>query len=237
MSRQLATNLYEHPEENPKLLIVQCDFDGTITMSNLGTAIKEAFGPENWKELEAEYEAGNLTAEQNNIRHFGLIDATQDDIEEFVKGDVVVRFMFDEFVHHCHGVGIRLVIVSSGLRAYIDTILDMLMFEHMDVHAAQAEFTPDGIQLSYVGPDGNTLEAGFKAAWTNHFKSEGHTVIYVGDGRSDLEAARQADHVIATRSLAEEMTRLGLPFHPFDNFEEVGVRVEEIRAELDAESS
>ena len=30
------------------MLIVQCDFDGTVTMGNVGTAIKEAFGPDNW---------------------------------------------------------------------------------------------------------------------------------------------------------------------------------------------
>jgi len=82
------------------LLIVQCDFDGTITTSNIGDAIKEAFGPEGWTDLEAEYQAGNLTAEQNTIRQFAMIDAAQEDIEELVKGEVVMRFMFDEFVHH-----------------------------------------------------------------------------------------------------------------------------------------
>ena len=59
------------------MLIIQCDFDGTVTMSNLSTAIKEAFGPDNWANMEAEYQAGNLTAEQNTIQQFGLIDASQ----------------------------------------------------------------------------------------------------------------------------------------------------------------
>ncbi|MCH7801910.1 MAG: MtnX-like HAD-IB family phosphatase [Chloroflexi bacterium] len=213
------------------MLIVQCDFDGTITMSNLGTAIKELFGPDNWLELEAEYESGKLTAEQNTIRHFSLIDATQDDIVEFVKGEVVVRFSFDEFVAHCEGIGVRLAVVSGGIHAYVDPILEMLVFQDIEVHAADAEFTSDGIEVTYTGPDGENLEADFKETWTRHFKAEGHTVVYVGDGRSDLEAAKRADHVIARAGLAEEMERLGLPFHPFDTFEDVGERVEEIRAE------
>ena len=41
-----------------------------------------------------------------------------------------------------------------------------------------------------------------------------------------------AEEGIATYDLAEEMTRLGLPFQPFENFEHVGERVGEIRAEL-----
>jgi hypothetical protein len=32
------------------------------------------------------------------------------------------------------------------------------------------------------------------------------------------------------------MTRLELPFHPFENFEHVGERVEEIRMELEGKS-
>ena len=223
-------------EEHAELLIVQSDFDGTITTSNIGDAIKEAFGPEGWTDLEAEYQAGNLTAEQNTIRQFAMIDAAQEDIEELVKGEVVMRFMFDEFVHHCHGVGIRLDVVSSGLHTYIDAILNMLLFDHIQVHAGQSEFTSEGIQVTYTGPDGQNLDSGFKAAWTDQFKSEGRTVVYVGNGRSDLEAAKRADHVIATSGLAEEMTRLGLPFHPFENFEHVGERVEEIRAELGGEN-
>jgi len=223
-------------EEHAELLIVQSDFDGTITTSNIDDAIKEAFGPEGWTDLEAEYQAGNLTAEQNMIRQFSMIDAAQEDIEELVKGEVVMRFMFDEFVHHCHGVGIRFDVVSSGLHTYIDAILNMLLFDHIQVHAGQSEFTSEGIQVTYTGPDGQNLDSGFKAAWTDQFKSEGRTVVYVGDGRSDLEAAKRADHVIATSGLAEEMTRLGLPFHPFENFEHVGERVEEIRAELGGEN-
>jgi len=201
-------------------------------MDNLGTAIKEAFGPDNWQELEAEYESGKLTAEQNTIRQFGLMDATQDDIEEFVKGDVVVRFSFDEFVGHCEGEGIRLAIVSSGIRPYVDAILELVLFQKLEVHAAEAEFTPNGIQVKYIGPSGESLESGFKAAWTDHFKAEGYTVIYVGDGLSDLEAAKKADHVIARSGLATEMERLDLPFKPFDHFEDVGEWVQEIHTNL-----
>ena len=45
------------------------------------------------------------------------------EIEEFVVGDVVVRYAFDDFVDYCRGMGIRLVIVSSGLDLYIRPIM------------------------------------------------------------------------------------------------------------------
>lgn len=214
------------------MLIVQCDFDSTITMGNINTGIKEAFGADNWLEIEAEYDSKQTTAEQNTIHQYGLINASEDEIREFVKGDVVVRFSFDEFVGHCDGEGIRLVIVSTGIKTYIDVILDMLDLTHIEVHAGSADFTEAGINVTYNDPYGNMLGSGLKESWTTHFKDEGHTVIYIGDGPSDEDSAQKADYVIARAELADIMDQRNLPFHRFDNFEDVGERVEEIRQEL-----
>jgi 2-hydroxy-3-keto-5-methylthiopentenyl-1-phosphate phosphatase len=43
----------------------------------------------------------------------------------------------------------------------------------------------------------------------------------VGDGRSDFEAAVEADQVFAHSVLAEECQRQGIPFRPFRDFGDV----------------
>ena len=35
-----------------KLLLVQCDFDDTITVGNVSVAIREALAPEEWRSME-----------------------------------------------------------------------------------------------------------------------------------------------------------------------------------------
>ena len=33
------------------MLVVQCDFDDTVTLGNVSVAIREKFGPQNWIEM------------------------------------------------------------------------------------------------------------------------------------------------------------------------------------------
>ena len=46
-------------------------------------------------------------------------------------------------------------------------------------------------------------------------------MFYVGDGRSDFEAAERADVVFAHSVLAEECQRQQIPFRPFKDFGDV----------------
>ena len=79
------------------MLMIQCDFDDTITDGNVSEIIREAFAPPGWNAMEDEYLEGKLSVEESNIAQFALITADRREIEEYVLGAVVVRFAFDEF--------------------------------------------------------------------------------------------------------------------------------------------
>ncbi len=198
----------------------------------MSVAIREAFNPEDWEEMEQEYVSGKFTVEESNIRQYARLRASRQKIEEFVRGDVVVRYAFDEFADYCHGTGIRLSVVSSGLDFYVNTTIDALDLEGVDVHAARTEFTPEGIRVAYEDPAGALITSGFKDSYVSHFKGLGHTVVYIGDGLSDFGPARLADHVIARNGLADYMERHGLAHDTFETFRDVGKHVERIRSSL-----
>ena len=105
------------------------------------------------------------------------------------------------------------------------------------IHAGHAEFTPNGIRVSYENPAGAPITNAFKDSYVAHFKSQGNTVVFVGDGLSDLGPARLADHVIARDGLADDMERLGLPYSRFETFRDVGEHVERIRKNLEDNDS
>jgi 2,3-diketo-5-methylthio-1-phosphopentane phosphatase len=211
---------------------VQCDFDDTITVGNVSVAIRVAFGPENWQEMESDYHAGNISVEESNIRQFGLVKASRQDIEDFVMGDVVIRYAFDEFVDYCLGEDVRLVVVSSGLDIYVNTTIATLGFDHLEVHSGATRVTPQGLSVSYSDPAGVPITVGFKDSYVSHFKAQGHTVVYIGDGKSDHAPAALADYVIARDGLADHMDSLDAPVLRFENFGDVGKHVEEIRRNL-----
>ncbi len=215
-----------------EMIVVQCDFDDTITVGNVSTAIREMFGPDSWTSMEEEYLSGKYSVEESNIRQFALVKAARQEIVDFVLGDVVIRYGFEEFVGHCRGEGIRLVVVSGGLDLYINPVMAHLGYEDLEVFSAVTHFTADGIRVEYTDPWGNSVIQGFKEAFVRHLKRNGDTVIYIGDGLSDVTPAAEADYVIARSSLQRYLSGKGIPFVGFETFNDVGRHVQEIRERI-----
>ena len=216
------------------MLLVQCDFDDTITVGIVSNAILEAFAEEGWQPKLDEYRAGKLSVERSNIRLFELVKASKQEIEEFVLGEVVVRYGFDEFVDYCQGEGIGLVIVSSGLDLYIRPPMEQMGFGHLEIYSGKASVTPQGVRVEYSDPSGVLITQGFKETYLRHFKNQGHTVIYVGDSHSDIVGATEADYAIARSSLEQHFKETGRPHYGFETFNDVGEHVEEIRSRVGA---
>ena len=213
------------------LLIVQCDFDDTITVGNVSAAIREVFAEPGWRAIEAEEAAGRLSVEQSNIQQFALVKASKDEIEDFVLGEIAIRYAFDQFVDYCNGEGVRLVIVSSGLDLYIGPAMEQLGFD-LERYSGSAEVSPDGVRVTYTDPYGEPVSTGFKESYLRWLKRDGDTLIYIGDGQSDIVPAGEADFVIARSTLAAHRKSAGLESYTFDTFDDVGKHVEEVRQQI-----
>ena len=56
------------------MLIVQCDFDDTITIGNVSTAIRTAFLTDNkWRQVEEKYLSGECSVEESNREQFSMM--------------------------------------------------------------------------------------------------------------------------------------------------------------------
>jgi len=178
-------------------MIIQCDFDGTITSNNLSVLLREQFAQDGWQRINSDYLHGCLSVEQSNKLQFALIKEPKEKLQEFVCSHIDVRPGFLEFTRYCRDARIPLVIVSSGLDFYIDTVLARIGIQNLELHCGQTSFGKDGIVVSYIDPEGNTINEGFKKKYLTWLKKRGGNIIYIGDGLSDLEAARDADYVFA----------------------------------------
>ncbi len=214
---------------NTGKLLVQSDFDDTITVGNVSAMIREEFAPAEWREMEKEFYAGKFTVEQSNVRQFALVRASREEIAEFLADRVQVRDGFVEFVNFCENEGVRFVVVSSGLDLYVEPTMTRLGLGHVEAHYAVTDVTADGVRVAYTGPDGAPLANGFKDSFARHFKSEGYTSFYIGDGFSDVGPAGHADHVVARSGLESNYKSRGLPYHPFRDFHDVHRHVEQVR--------
>jgi 2-hydroxy-3-keto-5-methylthiopentenyl-1-phosphate phosphatase len=65
------------------------------------------------------------------------------------------------------------------------------------------------------------LEEGFKLSYAGAFQNSGDWVVYVGDGASDVPAARLAQAVFARSTLLERLTGEAERLFAFETFHDV----------------
>lgn len=206
--------------ETSKILI-QCDFDGTVTYEDASFAILETYIPGQWEELFSEYQNGKMTVGEFNSRVFAKVTSDKATLLEIVDKQINVREGFPDFIEFCKNRKYRIVFVSNGLDFYIRHILNKTGFNEMEVHASITDFQSTGLVVRHKGPDGNFLDRDVKETFTDYFKSQGYRIIYLGDGRSDIYPARKCDHVFATGSLAGYCREENLNCTPFESFKDV----------------
>ncbi|MGD9143233.1 MAG: MtnX-like HAD-IB family phosphatase [Dehalococcoidia bacterium] len=210
---------------------LQCDFDGTITIGEVSRFLLEAFAEGDWLGREKEYKTGKISVQECITENFAMIKIDSETIRDFLLngGKVRIRPGFKELLDYCTGKGIEFIITSNGLRFYIETILDDMGIDNIDIFAASCEFNPEGIKLTYTGPDGNHIENGFKESWAVELRKRGYDrIYYVGNGASDIYPARHATHVFAVDGLLERCNSENINCLPFSDLFEVIKGLEEI---------
>lgn len=201
--------------------IIQCDFDGTITEKDVSFLILDTFADGDWRQVLAQYREGKIPVGRFNTRAFAMVKADERTLLSFIKGRARIRAGFSELLACCERKGFQFVIVSNGLDFYIKAMLGDMGIDDIEVFAAQNRFGTNGIDVRYIGPQGDQLEDGFKDAYVRLFQERGYRVIYIGNGDSDLSPARQSHHIFATGDLLDECKKMKLGCTPFTDLNEV----------------
>ena len=201
--------------------LVQCDFDGTITEEDMGFLLLDSFAGESWRQWLAEYRENRMSVGHFNTRAFATVKTDKQTLIEFVRSKAKVRAGFQELLTCCRRKGFRFVIVSNGLVFYIEAILRDIGIDNIDIMAAQASFTPRGIEARYIGPEGKEIQNGFKEVYTELFLSRGYRVVYIGNGVSDTSPAKRAQHIFAIGELLTCCKQMKLNCTPFTDLNDV----------------
>ena len=205
---------------------IQIDFDETITIEDVSFLLLDTYVGQKWRDELVQYSSGQIPVGTFNKRVFGMMKASRKTMINFVLTDprVQIRRGFKELLEYCEQKGYRIVIVSNGLMFYIQAILKKLgldKIKDMDIYAAKNDFYKGGVKVAYIGPEGNELEAGFKEAYTAMLKKQGYSIVYIGNGSSDIYPSRMADIVFATDQLLKRCEAEKLKCASFEDFFEV----------------
>jgi 2-hydroxy-3-keto-5-methylthiopentenyl-1-phosphate phosphatase len=204
--------------------VLQCDFDGTLTIGEVSRLLLEEFADGDWQSLNKEYTEGKISVQNCNIMQFAMVKADEKTITDFLTNSdrVEIRPGSQELFKYCAEKALDIVILSNGLKLYIETVLRNLGIDNIEVYAARSKFGADGIELTYPGPDGASIEDGFKEFYSKTLREKGYDVMYyVGNGVSDIYPARHADHIFAIDGLLEQCQRENLECTPFNDLYDV----------------
>jgi HAD superfamily phosphoserine phosphatase-like hydrolase len=180
-------------------LAVLSDFDGTVTLNDTFRNVAERFAQGDWMAVDDQYVKGQITLEECLRRQGAMVKASKSQILDEL--DEVTRFRagFDNLIDYCKTNHYPLVLVSAGLDFVIKHFLRRQKWRKMELYAAAAKCTPTGIKFDFPKlKDKRSIS--LKDDTVRYYKTKADTVAYIGDGRWDLHALRNADLRFAIRN-------------------------------------
>ena len=203
------------------MALIVVDFDGTITERDSLVAIVQTHAPELFDELEDALHEGRITLRECIRREFEAVRGDHDTIVAEAVGETRVRPGFAEFVAAARTAGDRVVVVSSGFESIIRPVLVRAGVGDLDLVSHDVRFSEAGGQVDFRhGEDCDVCGEQCKRSVVTTMCDDGR-VVYIGDGYSDRCAALAADRVFARRELGRHLRDEGVPFEPFEDFDDV----------------
>lgn len=202
------------------------DFDGTITLDDVTNSILDRFASPSWRSIEAEWQCGAIGSRECMERQVRLVRATRDELQGLIAQQAVDRD-FVGFVHDCRASGIPVAVVSDGLDLVVDTILQRIGLPEVPSFAnrlVQVDQRRWQLLFPYGRPRCRSQSGNCKCAAQERGSTSGNwrsVTILIGDGRSDLCVASEADIVFAKKDLLRLCRQDAIACIPFENFAQV----------------
>ncbi|KAI0601384.1 2,3-diketo-5-methylthio-1-phosphopentane phosphatase [Biscogniauxia sp. FL1348] len=234
-------------------IICFSDFDGTIFMQDTGHVLfdNHGCGAKRREVLDEQIKSGERSFRDVSEEMWGSLNVPFDDGFEVMEKTLEIDPDFQSFHQYCIEHGIPFNVISAGLKPILRRVLDTFLGEeqsaHIDIVANDAAITADGSEWKPIWRHGDSSLGHDKAQSIAEARSEAEAqlacedgsvplIVFIGDGVSDLPAAREADVLFARRGLRleEYCIEHGIAYVPFDTFADVRREIERIRAEDEA---
>ena len=208
--------------KSEKVLIIT-DFDGTISMVDLGNQIINKFATASLGDIEKAYVKGKIGSRVAYERIAKRLKGSREKMLDHIMAIEKLDPFFPEFCSLSKDKGIDIKIVSDGLDFYIEAILAKYKLAGMEHYSNLAVFGADS-SFSVEFPDSNDFCGRCGTCKSRILKSYRliyDKIIYIGDGYSDFCPSRYADMVFGKKILYQRCEQEGTPCLPFKDFSEI----------------
>lgn len=204
-----------------------CDFDDTITRTNVTDTVLERFADAKWLVIQEDWLAGKLSAREVLEKQMPLISTTPQAMDALIDS-IEVDPYFDDFASYCAKEDLPLYILSDGFDYWIDKILSRAVSNHyahlkIPVYACRMGWEGNRVAISFPYFTQGCVHgcATCKPALFDQLRARAEKAVVIGDGISDLLLAKRADSVLAKNGLRQLCQREGIDCHAFNDFRDV----------------
>jgi len=204
-------------------MVILSDFDGTIITEDASQLVLSRFGGNGWIKYDEMFARGEMGFEECVSKEFGLIGVGKPEILREYDRLVSPRKHFPLLISYARERGIPFTIVSGGLEFLIKEFLKRNgLKETVDLYVGRLRCGRGGMRVSFPTPR-VPGSVNFKDDLVLQEKQRGKSVVYIGDGTSDFNAALNSDLAFAVRGsrLAALGRQAAAPFLEFENFSEI----------------
>ncbi len=211
------------------------DFDGTIFLQDTGHILFDAHGcgPSHRTALERQINSGERSFRDVSEEMWGSLHVPFEDGFAVMAEKLEIDPDFRSFHAFCLANEIPFHVISAGLQPVLRRVLDAFLGEEQSG------------RIEIVANEAEIRDGAWKPVW-RHYTELGHDkarsiqeytdrarrasddgtaplVVFMGDGVSDLPAAREADVLFARRGLRleEYCVEHGIAYLPFDTFADI----------------
>lgn len=203
--------------------VILCDFDGTIVKIDTAEYVLEKLAKGDWKTLDRRLDSGEMSLEDCMGRQFGMVTASRKRIIDTLDSVVETRPGFSDLIVHCRSKRIPFIIASAGLDFYIRHFLARNGLKNeIDIVVPRVRVTRNGVKFEFPKLH-YPSSVSFKDDLVRQHRNAGRTVVYIGDGTTDFNAARISDHpfAVAGSKLAGLLNENRIPHDEFTDFRTV----------------
>ncbi|KAK9380723.1 HAD-like domain-containing protein [Kockiozyma suomiensis] len=219
------------------------DFDGTIFMQDTGHVLfdRHGCGSEHREKLDSQINSGERSFRDVSEEMWGSLDVPFHKSMEAMKDNLDIDPDFKDFHDFCVREGLPFNVISAGLKPVLRGVLDEFVgkqSERIDIISNDAHISDDGSEWKVVwrhdSPLGHDKSVSIKerrAHYRKHLPANTNPlIIFIGDGVSDLPAAREADVLFARAGLRleEYCKEHGIDYIPYDSFADIEREVSRI---------
>ncbi len=200
-----------------------CDFDGTISVNDLGNLVFTTFGDEDtWWELVRQWRDKKISGRELWTRQAAASRMLPAELDRFAAKQPMDPG-FQAFYDYCRQKNIPVAVLSDGMDAYIQRVMAANGFPDIDIYANHMEIERDGtLRVSFpYFKEGCGACANCKGCHIRTLTGADEMSIYVGDGYSDLCALEAADVTFAKSDLKKYCEKKDIDHVRFADFYDV----------------